>query len=135
MRITVFLCSTLLLVAGCHWGDPMGEGRTISLHFPAAVGQARVRIFASDPDVQEALRVIDGVIVSHGYVRDEKPWGTNCLVTYGPFNSVTLQDDKLTVSLFEYRVRHASLHLKMTCSALKRKLRSSYGESRISVER
>ena len=61
-------CVVLLLLTGCVFGDPTAV-RSVSLNFQVPEGQSKVSLSVSDTQVQEALKLIDGVLVSRGFHR------------------------------------------------------------------
>jgi hypothetical protein len=100
-------------------------------------GQSKVSLSVSDTEVQEALKLIDGVLVSAGYVRDANPPASSeqgLIVSYGLFCSVYLKDNKLDVGFLDYRARSSSARTRKTCNLLKDKLTSRYGAGAVKIE-
>lgn len=64
MRV-IFPC-ILLLSAGCFFGDRAPERRAVSVSLPSSDAS----------EVQEALKIVNAELVPKGYVRDEKPEGS-----------------------------------------------------------
>jgi hypothetical protein len=121
-----------MLVAGCYLGDPSAR-RTVSLNFRVPEGQT---LSVTNTEVQEALKLIDGVLVSAGNVRDANPPAPNeqgIIATYGICN-VLLKDNTLSTVFFEFHVRRSSEHVRNTCNLLKHKLSNRYGADRVKIE-
>ena len=124
----------LLCLAGCYFGDPIAQ-RTVSLGFPVADQQTNATLSATNAEVQEALRIIDGVMVGEGFVRDQNPLAAEdraqgIIATYGRY-TVLLRDHTLTVNFVEFGKRHSSPVVKRTCGELKEKLGKRFGDKRV----
>lgn len=129
-------CGLLFFMAGCDLGEPTAH-RTVTLDFPASNERTNASISAKDPEVQEALSIIDNVLVSAGFPRDGKPPGPEdqdqgIIVTYGRY-AVSLRHRELTVSFFESGKRHSSPIVVRTSSSLKDKLSDRFGAQRVRI--
>jgi len=135
--VNVFGCAfLLLLVAGC-FGDAVAR-RTVSLKFLGQAGQTNVSLSVNDAQVQEALRLVEGVMVSAGYVRDTRPpapedQAHGFIASYGVC-AVYLQGNRLDVNFVELMQRHSSKAVRKTCGLLKDKLSTRYGSERVKME-
>src|SRR3954465_390035 len=86
----VFLC----LVAGCYLGDPIAQ-RTVALRLPPPPDGTNLTLSITDPEIKEALRIIDDVFVANGLIRDKIPpspedRAQGIIVAYGRY-SVSLK--------------------------------------------
>ena len=134
-KIAVVCCTLVLLLTGCYFGDPSAR-RTVLLNLPVPNGNSKVSLSVSDASVQEALKLIDGVLVSSGFIRDPNPPPPNeqgLIANYG-ICSVLLKDRTLTVSFFEFHERRSSAHVRKTCNLLKDEWSSRYGADRVTIE-
>src|SRR5438874_11623285 len=94
----MFLARFLLItLAGCcFFGDPVGASRTVSVKLP--VPEGRGSLSADDLQVEEALKIIDDVLTSNGFVRDPispAPDEQGRIVTYGYFCGVAFKNNRL----------------------------------------
>ena len=130
-------CGLCLLLTGCYLiGDPAAH-RTVSLTFPEKAAKNRATLSITEPEVIEALRIIDETLVADGFPRianQPKPNDRGRLVDYGN-GSVYLKRDRLNVTFFEFPQRRSSKRVRKVCSVLKDKLSSRYGSARVHVER
>ena len=147
MRAVSLCCSLLVLVAGCFFGDPAAH-RTVLLQLPVTV-QTTANFSASDPGVQEALRIVDTVMASHGVSRDTNAPAQNernmiaiydiwiatgqKVVSAGP--TVRLERDNLDIDFFEFPARRSSPHVRKVCSEIADALRSRYGHQSVRIVR
>jgi hypothetical protein len=61
-------CTLLLLITGCFYlAERPTVARIVSLNFPTPKGQTDVSLSVKDPEGQEALKLIDAVLVSDGF--------------------------------------------------------------------
>lgn len=135
--LTGLICVSLLLVTGCFLGDAFVH-KTISLSVPMTDRQTNVSLSVSDAQVQEALKLIDGVLVANGYIRDPNPptaadQARGLIAFYGVCG-VTLQGNRLEVGFVEAHARHFSAPVKKVIRQLEDKLRGQYGNERVKVE-
>jgi hypothetical protein len=135
--LTTFICVFLLPVTGCVFGDSFAH-QTISLSIPVPEQQTNVSLSVSDTQVQEALRLIDGVLVANGYVQDPNPITTEDrargLIAFYGVCGVTLQGHRLEVSFVEAHTRHFSAPMKQVIQQLQDKLCGQYGSKRVKIE-
>ena|SRR2546426_1118686 len=149
MRATALLCM-LLLGAGCYMGDRFATSRTVALEFPASQSRSKVSVSVQEPELQEALRVVDTMLSSNGFTRaPDKPSddGQGRIVDYfghAPESSlplsncsVYLRDGRLEVVVIEpfNRTGHPDSATRRLCHLLRTELRSHYGIKRVSIER
>ena len=110
-KMAAVCCTLVLLLTGCYFGDPSAR-RTVLLNLPVPEGNSKVSLSVGDASVQEALKLIDDVLVSSGFIRDPNPPPANeqgLIANYG-ICSVLLKDRTLTVSFFEFHERRSSAH-------------------------
>jgi hypothetical protein len=141
MRVIALCCSLLLLVTGCLFGDPAAH-RSVSLRLPTTAQSG------DEPEVQEALRIVDAVMTSFGVSRNPNPPAPNeqhviaiydvwsatgqMVVAAGP--TVYLHGDRLDFAFFEFPAYHSSPHVKKVCSAIADALKGHYGDQRVKIE-
>ena len=90
-KLTGFTCA-LLLLTGCP--EPPVASRTVSLGFPVPAGQTKVSTSVKDSEVREAMKVIDSVLTSYGFVRDKNPdmgSAPGFVASYSKFNEESLR--------------------------------------------
>ena len=130
-------CVVLLLLTGCVFGDPTAV-RSVSLNFQVPEGQSKVSLSVSDTQVQEALKLIDGVLVSRGFHRDLHPLAAEDqargIIAFYGICGVSLRENRLTVGFLEFHAQRSSVHVRKTCNLLKDKLSSRYGADRVKIE-
>jgi len=100
--LTISIYALLFLVAGCYLGDPIAH-RTVALDFPVQQQQTNVILSATDPEIQEAFRIIDEAFVANGFARDKNPpppedQAQGIIAAYGRYN-VSLRDTDLLSTL------------------------------------
>ncbi|EEF63317.1 hypothetical protein Cflav_PD5952 [Pedosphaera parvula Ellin514] len=149
-KIFAICCAFLLFQAGCYLGDRAATTQMVSLNFPVPEGQTKASFSVNDSEVQEALKLIDSVLVSAGFVRESIPPVANQqdpVATYSKYKGtgprpvggprVYFRDDRLDVVLVEGGNRNApvSTATKEICNSLQRELSSRYGAKRVRVER
>ena len=66
LRNVILACVLSSVLPGCFFGDSFAV-KTVSLKFPTQTTQNHVTLSASEPEVQEVLRLIDEVMASHGF--------------------------------------------------------------------
>jgi hypothetical protein len=119
----------------------------VALSFPASASQGTVSVSVSDTDVQEALKVIDSALVSHGFTRDPSPpeagvqgfiasyarRGKDGLIPLGDNPLVWFHGGRLEVVFAGGRVP-ISASMKTSIDMLRKELSSHYGSERVRVE-
>lgn len=130
----------LLLVPGCHLGDH-GVVSIVSFNLAPTAGQTRVTLSVNDSQVQEALGVIDGVLVSKGLQQIPTPpagHSDGAIRHYkGPPTrgcNISIRDQRLLVVFLEFGERQSSEPVKRICSSLKEELDRRYGSQRVRIE-
>ena len=118
-------------------GDPIAH-RIVAVDFPVPQQQTNVTLSATDPEIQEALRIIDEVFVANGFARDQNPpppedQAQGIIVAYGRYN-VSLKGHRLIVNFVEFGKRHSSPIVMRTSNSMKDKLGSRFGAQRVGVE-
>jgi hypothetical protein len=135
--LTALVCAFLLLATGCFFGDAFVH-RTVSLSFPVPQQQTNVSLSVNDTEVQEALKLVDDVLVSDGYIRDSNPLTredrARGLIAFYGVCGVGLKDNRLDVDFVEPHRRHFSAPVRKVIEQLKDKLSSRYGAERVKVE-
>jgi hypothetical protein len=95
--------------------------RTVSLRFPETASKNRAALSISEPEVIEALRIIDEPLVVRGFPRSSNQPGPNdrgMIVAYGT-GSVYLKSDRLNVAFIEFPLWRSSKPVRKVCSVLK----------------
>jgi hypothetical protein len=132
MRIVIGLGTfCLFLTCGCI-GDAISS-KILSVQLPHA--GINLSLSMTDREVQEALKLIDEVMVSNGYKGDTSQLSSSdsargIVVSYG-IGFVSLRGDSLEVSFIEPMRRHSSGLAKRTCTTLKNNLIARYGPEKI----
>jgi len=131
---TACCCAGLLLLTGCFLGDTVVH-KTVSLSIPTSQQQTNFVLSVNDPQVQEALRVVDSVLVANGYSRDLHPiapedQARGTIAFYGVCG-VRLSSNRLDVGFLETHKRHFSAPVKKVMVQLKDRLSSRYGAERV----
>lgn len=131
-----FTISLLLLLAGCSLGDRSAV-RIVSLQFSAAQN-ANTPL---DKELQDALTVIDQVLVSNGLTQIPSPpagFSDGAMRHYqGPPTrgcSISMYDQRLKVLFLEFGEPHSTEPVKRLCATLEKELESHYGSQRVRVE-
>jgi hypothetical protein len=125
----------LLLMAGCYLGDAVARG-AVAVTLPASRDGTPRSV--TDTDVQEALRLIDGVLASNGHPRDQNPLpaedqARGLVASYG-ICGVTLEHLTLVVGCIEPHQSHLSAQLAKTMEQLKAILTGRYGRQSVRIE-
>lgn len=126
------VCALPFLMAGCYTGDP--EARSVVvLDFPVSQ-----HLSATDPGIQEALRIIDEAFVSNGFTRDRHALAPEdeahgIIASYGAHN-VCIEGHSLIVRFFEFGRSRSSPIVRQTCSLMKEKLSKRFGVQRVTAE-
>jgi hypothetical protein len=144
-KTIVFACALLLvLITGCP--EAPIKARKIVISFPID-NQASLTLTATDTEVRDALKLIDDVFVSNGFVREEKPpdvTNPGFLATYAKLDSegrrnlgqiawVYLETNLIEVAFPEGRQPTSAVRASVTnmLDLLKTKLKGQYGSDRI----
>jgi hypothetical protein len=130
--MTSLLCALPLLVAGCDLGDPSASSAVV-LDFPASK-----HLSAADPEIQEALRIIDKAFASNDFGRLKYPpapedQAAGIVVDYGP-HDVSIAGHSLRVNFNEFTLSRSSPTVRRICSVLKETLSERFGSQRVKVE-
>jgi hypothetical protein len=125
----------MLLTAGCYLGDPSTH-RAISLTLPVPRNGAAPTV--KDPEVQEALGLIDGVMVADGYDRNRNPLSPEdqargLVASYG-ICGAALEGQILTIGCVEAHKTHFSPPLEKAMDDLEDALTRRYGSGQVKVE-
>src|SRR5437016_5911871 len=104
-RLLIIAWFLPFLMAGCSVGDPIAHSAVV-LDFPVSQQLTNEIISARDPEVQEALRIIDEGFTTNGFTRDKTPPATQdqaqgIIATYGPY-AVSIKGHRLIVSFVEF---------------------------------
>jgi hypothetical protein len=130
----IFSYALLAFFAGCMFGDSVAV-RTVSLSFPVSGTQNRS---TDDPDVREALQIIDSVLASEGFNRDTRPLAiedrNRGLIAFYGICGVSLINNKLEIGFFERYRRHSSATTRTLSHLLKKKLSDRFGSERVQIE-
>lgn len=145
MRAALSFCVLLLVCTGCP--ERPIQSRIVALSFPASLSQGTVTVSVSDTDVQEALKVIDSALISHGFTRDSNApeavaqgfiagysrRDKDGLIPLGDNPGVWLHDGRLEVVFAGGRVP-ISASMQASVDMLRKELSSHYGSKRVRVE-
>ncbi len=135
MRVALLLCALSLLLVGC---DPVAM-RNVSLRFSPPGVRQTVVVSTDQADVQEALNLIDSVMISKGMLRDAPPTDVNetgCIAVFRnpkrPMGChVFIKDNVLYIAFIERGRSYPSREVKQICDLLYAKLSSHYGTERV----
>ncbi len=111
--------------------------------FPPPMNADKISLSASDAEVQDALKVVDALLVSHGFVRDEKPDNANVkgfIASYSKptseglrrldeLPSIYFKANHVEIVFFEGRTSDA--HNAQLIDALQKELAAKYGADRV----
>jgi hypothetical protein len=145
------ILALLPLVTGC-WlmGERFATAKVLEVKFPQSPDQEPATLSTNDAKVDEALRMIDSVLNSHGCVRDTNIsalYGSNApIVSYSSFTTnglrlpynvtVYLATNRLEVMVSELtRSSHLSPVPNQTCDSLRHALRTHYGARRVEIQK
>jgi hypothetical protein len=136
-RFTISLL-LLLHLAGCSLGDRSAV-RIVSLR-PAAQPQ-KTGMTIPEAEIQEALKIIDKVLVSAGLREIPTPpsgHSDNALRHYEGSStrgcSVSIHDQHLIVLFLEFKERQSSKPVKRLCSSLEQELGQRFGSQQVRIE-
>ena len=148
MRITVFFFILLLACAGCP--ESPHAYRIVAVDYPAPTGQAGGSISSHDPTVIESCKIIDEVLLAHGFVRDVNPPESAVdgfvasyskrdaagLVPISDHPIVWFKDNQLEVIFNEGRASggHVGAYAKGTVDLLQAELKNRYGSKMITAK-
>ena len=142
MKTLLLSCTVATLLTGCFL-NLKGEscaGRSVSVQFPATQAD-KVAPRVSGAEVQGALAVVDGVLVSHGFTKfqpapsaeyrdsflaEEQARGVLAYY-YDGRCTVSFKDNTLRVGFAERFRTHSSDAVKDVCEALQNELTKRYG--------
>jgi hypothetical protein len=144
---TALGCALLLALTACPEAR-FHTSRTLSVSLPAPAGQSRVSLSVKDAEAQDALRLIDRVLVADGFAPDPNRPVANepgLIASYAKFDGtglrrvgtpdVYLRGERLEVVFVELGNR--SGHLKATnkiLNLLRKELINRYGSKSVKVE-
>jgi hypothetical protein len=130
---TLAIC-LLLISTGCFFGD-RGTARTVELNLP---GLAKAN--TGSEDVQNALSVINRILISNGLSQVQKPvegFSDGTIGHYqGPPTSgcaISLNGHTLVIQFEEFYTSHSSGPVKNICATLENELKRRYGSQRVRV--
>jgi len=124
------LCALPFLMAGCYPGDPVAVS-VVVLDFPASQ-----HLSATDPDIQQALRIIDEASVTNGFTKrplapEDQAQGP--IASYG-LHHVEIDGHSLIVYFNEFGRSRSSPIVRQTCFLMQEKLSKQFGVQRVTVE-
>jgi len=138
MLMNRFTFCLLLFLTGCFLGDRSAV-RIVSLR-PAAHPETSGTAIP-DAEIEEALKIIEKVLVSAGLREIPTPPGghsDSALRHYqGPPTrgcSVSMHDQRLIVLFLEFKERQSSEPVKRLCGSLEKELGRRFGSQRVRVE-
>lgn len=136
----------LILLTGCP--EPPHAARAVSLSFATRSGQGAPGLPANDSEVRDALNLIEAVLASNGFVRDQNPSMATVqgfVASYTKFDDhgirlfvfpcVYLRDDQLQVVLSEGRRSGGRLSpaTNEILTRLRIELTSRFGAQRVKI--
>lgn len=130
------ICAIALLLVGC---DRLIHYR-VSLTFPPPQEQNHATISPDNPQVQNALLIIDEVIAPNGFIRDTNALSSaqkeqDIIATYAAGSvPVTLKTNTLDITFFTFGPHRPNPALKQTCRTIKDKLGRRYGPERVTTK-
>lgn len=127
-----FAC--LLLAGGCYLGDATAH-KTVAITLPMPRNGTSLSVNVAD--VQQALELIDSVLVSNGYPRDRglppEDQARGLVASYG-ICGVTLKGRTLAAGCVGAHESHLSPPLERTMDQLQDALTRRYGPAGVTVE-
>jgi hypothetical protein len=91
---------------------------------------------ATDPDIQKALRIIDGAFATNGFTRiplAPEDQAQGLIADYGAHN-VSIEGHSLIVFFNEFGHSRSSPSVRETCKLMKEELSKQFGSERVTVE-
>lgn len=147
--VLVLVLFLQLMLVGCFLGDRQPLNRTVSLNFPDPQGRNVVQLSLHDAGVQDALRVIDAVLSTNGFIRELNPDMANVpdfVASYvriestglrlGILPNVYLRHGQLDVVIVELgnRTTQPNALTRQICKSLRTELGRFYGDKRVKVK-
>jgi hypothetical protein len=148
-RSCIIGCILLLLLPGCLWMGDAGPGtRSVSVAFPRNEGDRALDLSVAEVDAQNALALIDGVLVGNGWIRDPAPPVRDKegpVATYAKYDTdglrfmggprVFVSGDALRVVIVEAGPSdgYVSSATKRLCSDIRRELVRYYGSKNVKI--
>ena len=137
IALSIIICGFLMLISGCHLGDSVAGARVV-LIFPSLQQQTNVNLSVSVPEVQEAVKLIDNVLVANGLTRANTVLTTEdqtngIIASYG-LCRISLHGNRLQVSFAEFNSWRLSLSTEKIIGQLKDKLSNRYGAENVNIE-
>jgi hypothetical protein len=115
--LAILACAFLSLATGCFFGDSYRVGG-VSVSLQTSNHQTNGSLSARDTQVQDALKLIDAVLVSNGFARDSNPIApgdqARGLVAFYGVCSINLETNTLKATFIEAHRRHFSAPVKMS---------------------
>jgi hypothetical protein len=131
-------CLLFLFLGGCTIGDP-SAAKIVSLKLQVSEGQHKV-VSVGDAEVQKALKLVDGVLVSSGLTRvpgNETPNPDGTIVRYqGPPTrgcGISLRNNKLEIVFLEFGRRRSTEPVRKIIHLLGEELEKNYGADRVKI--
>jgi hypothetical protein len=130
---SLLLCVATPLFGGCFLGDSVVH-KTVSLSLPVPAGTQS----PSQAQVQEAFRIVDGVLTCGGFVRDRNPLtpqdqARGLLAFYGVCG-VTLETNRLDIGFLDAYKAHFDAPSKKALKVLVGKLKNRYGAKSVKIK-
>lgn len=132
----ILISLVLLVTTGCSYGDPIARSMVV-LDFPISPQQTNATLSVSNPQIQDAMRLIDQAFTTNGFVRDKtvapEDQAQGIIAGYGAYD-VLISGRQLIVNFVEFGKRRPSPIVVKTCDLLKEKLANRYGAKRVRIE-
>ena len=149
MKKSIAICMLLpILMAGCFLGERHSLTRTVSLNFQPLAGASEAGLSLTNVEVQEALKIVDAVLSTNGFVREPRtdmasvPGFVAAYARYespglrsGTLPDVYLKQDRLEVEIVELgnRTTRPTALADKVCESLQRELSSRYGRKNVKI--
>ena len=144
----LFLFILLVGMVGCYLGDRHSLSRTVSLNLQESQRTKGVDLSLTNAEVQEAIKVIDAVLSTNGFVREARPDMASVpgfVAGYVQYDSsglrlatlpdVYMHSNRLDVEIVELgnRTTHPTALMAKICASLRTELGSRYGGENVKI--
>jgi hypothetical protein len=149
-KLLAACCVVMLLHTGCNLGDRAPASKTVFLSFPAKADGSTIGLSVDSTQVQEAISLVDKILVGDGFVCDTNPPNKN---THGMISSysrltesglksvggpsVFYRNSQLEIVVVEGGNLNDSISAGTTrvCELLRSELVKQYGDKRVKIRR
>jgi hypothetical protein len=148
MKTTTIALAALLLAlaSGCCWmGEHHGAYSNVLVTFLPASGRSVVPVSRGSPEVQDALKVIDAVLIPEGLTREDPTLrsssGAGYVANYLPprysmigYCCVTVGGNDLNIAFWDRSPGGRTQQVRRLCKSIAHALRSHFGDDRVRVK-